>query len=116
MAEKKTYTIYRFYGVREWQYSKYVTKKMSLKAYFDKTSHWSCPDTMRFRCSSALFHEEYKTMAELRADVQNGVAIFPFTVAMDTDVVKNYIKMGMDVVFMTMAEYRIMKKDYCLVA
>lgn len=114
--KEKTYSIFTFYGVREFNGSHYVTKKMKFADFLKNHSHYSIPNTKVLHSSNALFSTENKSVADIRKDVENGVAIFPFSVSMDTDVVKNYISMGLKVVFMNYHDFYAMKKDYVIIA
>lgn len=115
--EEKKYSIFKFSGICGYVWGNYREKKISLSDYLTEKSHYSCPDTKTlFTSSDTVFELEEKTLAEIRKEVENGTGIFPVNVSTDTDEVRNYLKLGLNVVFMKDRDFRQFKKDYCMIA
>lgn len=111
------YNVYSFIGIAGYAYGQYRSKKMSLSTYLKDKSHYDCPDTKRlFSDSMAHFDCEYMSMETLQKKVENGLSVFPINVSTDIDVVKSYLGLGLEVVFMRDRDFKQFKKDYLLKA
>lgn len=114
--EEKTFFILDFEGISGYVHGDYITKKMSLSAFLKNKSHYYVPDTKRLYESEARFHGKEVTLKDIHKMIEEGSAIFPINVSTDTDLVKNYLDLGLKVYFMRDKEFRRFKKDYTVEA
>ena len=113
---EKTFFIFDFEGISGYVHGEYRTKEMSLSAFLKDKSHYYVPDTKRLYESEATFNGKEVTLNDIHKMIEEGSAIFPINVSTDTDLVRNYLDLGLKVYFMRDKEFRRFKKDYTVEA
>ena len=111
---ERTFTIFRFEGVILHLCRSDRVNKMSLKDCLDKVYNtYYDSDTERlFKVKDFSFECEELTLSELTDKIGKGLAVFPVSKLQKIEEVKRYIELGLDPVFMRVADFRAFRKCY----
>ena len=113
MTDSKTYTIYKFIGIPQFYCTGRKVYKMSLEDCFRRVFSTRFDRTMEdFYKRNYEYETESKTIQQIYNSVGKGIIYVPFSKTIDKDVIKAYLRAGLEVRFMRTKDYNLMKKDY----
>ena len=113
MTDSKEYTIYKFIGVPITKCRGIEIYKMSLEDCFRRVFSTRFDRTMEdFYKRNYSYETESKTIQQIHNSVGSGIIYVPFSKTIDKDVIKAYLRAGLEVRFMITKDYNTMKKEY----